>query len=302
MDDARLDQHLQATSRTFALTIPLLAAPLRREVGLGYLLFRVADTFEDAAAWPRARRVRFLRRFRAALRRGRGGAALAREALAAPPTDHPGTLALLDELPALIAALGGLRPRAAAIVARHGARTAGRMADWTARADAAGRVRLAGLGELRGYCYAVAGIVGEMLTGLFALDLPPGATRGLGGAAVAFGEGLQLVNILKDARDDAAEGRRFLPPGLPWSRVVALARRDLDRAATYVRALRRRGADRGVVAFTALPLLLARANLVHLARRGPGARLSRPEVQAILARLHADLDGGRDPVAGPPPG
>ena len=54
---ADLETLLIATSRTFALAIPLLPEPLRREVTLSYLLFRVADTFEDAASWPRARRV-----------------------------------------------------------------------------------------------------------------------------------------------------------------------------------------------------------------------------------------------------
>ena len=42
---------LVKTSRTFALAIPLLPEPTRREVGLAYLLFRIADTFEDATAW-----------------------------------------------------------------------------------------------------------------------------------------------------------------------------------------------------------------------------------------------------------
>jgi len=42
------DGLLQKTSRTFALAIPLLPEPTRTAVGAAYLLFRVADTFEDA--------------------------------------------------------------------------------------------------------------------------------------------------------------------------------------------------------------------------------------------------------------
>ena len=43
-----LERLLQQTSRTFALTIPFLDEPTRGEVTVAYLLFRVADTIEDA--------------------------------------------------------------------------------------------------------------------------------------------------------------------------------------------------------------------------------------------------------------
>src|SRR4051812_37988052 len=48
---ADIDRLLLRTSRTFALAIPELPEPLRREVGVAYLLFRIADTFEDANRW-----------------------------------------------------------------------------------------------------------------------------------------------------------------------------------------------------------------------------------------------------------
>ncbi|MBK7863440.1 MAG: squalene/phytoene synthase family protein, partial [Archangiaceae bacterium] len=52
-----LDDLLVKTSRTFALAIPMLPEPTRREVSVAYLLFRIADTFEDATTWPRAERI-----------------------------------------------------------------------------------------------------------------------------------------------------------------------------------------------------------------------------------------------------
>ena len=60
---ADLDRLLEQTSRTFALSIPLLPEPTRREVTVAYLLFRIADTFEDASSWPRALRIAALERF-----------------------------------------------------------------------------------------------------------------------------------------------------------------------------------------------------------------------------------------------
>ena len=58
-----LDDLLLKTSRTFALAIPLLPEPTRAAVGVAYLLFRIADTFEDATAWPRTQRIEALERF-----------------------------------------------------------------------------------------------------------------------------------------------------------------------------------------------------------------------------------------------
>ncbi len=46
---SRLEELLFKTSRTFALSIPLLPEPTRREVTVAYLLFRIADTLEDGS-------------------------------------------------------------------------------------------------------------------------------------------------------------------------------------------------------------------------------------------------------------
>ena len=40
-----------------------LPEPTRREVTISYLLFRIADTFEDSASWTRKRRIRALEIF-----------------------------------------------------------------------------------------------------------------------------------------------------------------------------------------------------------------------------------------------
>ena len=59
---ARLDELLLKTSRTFALSIPVLPEPTRREVTVAYLLFRVADTLEDATLWSAGHQVEQLER------------------------------------------------------------------------------------------------------------------------------------------------------------------------------------------------------------------------------------------------
>jgi farnesyl-diphosphate farnesyltransferase len=113
--------------------------------------------------------------------------------------------------------------------------------------------------------------------------------------APTFGEALQLVNILKDASGDSDEGRHFLPPGEVTDRIFALAREDLGQAARYVACLARAAAPRGMVAFTALPLLLAHATIEQVDRHGAGSKVARAEVSRIVGRLHDALERGTVP-------
>lgn len=296
-----LDQHLAATSRTFALSIPQLADPPRREVSVAYLLLRIADTLEDATRWPRRERLDALGRFAALMRQPSQASAAecVRGWLESPPCDHQGYLELLRETPELLAELERFpRARREAVVA-HTVRTCEGMARFIEQADEAGNLRLGSLQELQGYCYVVAGIVGELLTDLL-VDVSAeaaGVEPQLRQRERAFGEGLQLVNILKDASSDAGDGRVYLPPGVSREEILGLARADLVAASEYVLALHGAGAPRGMLGFTALPVLLARAALDELERHGPGSKVSRPAVAALMARLKSDLDAGAAPLA-----
>ena len=296
---ADIDRLLIRTSRTFALAIPLLPEPLRREVGVAYLLFRIADTFEDAACWPQAQRLAALADFDRLLRSSSPSSAeeaqrLAAAWVAAKPCDHAGYLELLAETPAVLAELDAFAPSRRAAIVRHTLRTSEGMAGFVARGSADGSLHLSTLGDLRHYCYIVAGIVGELLTDLF-LDHAPELARGrraLVDNSVPFGEGLQLVNILKDADSDAKDGRVYLPEAIDRGEILAIARDDLRAATDYVLALQAFGAPRGVVSFTALPVLLARATLDQVERFGAGRSISRADVAALMGRLVEDLDAG----------
>jgi farnesyl-diphosphate farnesyltransferase len=140
-------------------------------------------------------------------------------------------------------------------------------------------MRLARVEELRAYCYVVAGIVGELLTELF------GAAPALSEAGRRFGEGLQLVNILKDAPSDAREGRVYLPASVPRADIVKLARDDLRTAERYIDELRAHGASPGTIAFCTLPHRLAVATLDRLDEGRP--KLTREEAMAIFADVTA---------------
>ena len=89
---SEIDDLLQKTSRTFALTIPFLPAPTRAEVEIAYLLFRIIDTFEDARLWTPQRRIDTLRRFGDLLEREPAASeALASECANDPPVTASAT-------------------------------------------------------------------------------------------------------------------------------------------------------------------------------------------------------------------
>ncbi|HXJ21115.1 MAG TPA: squalene/phytoene synthase family protein [Polyangia bacterium] len=292
-----MDALLQKTSRTFALAIPLLPEPTRREVSVAYLLFRIADTFEDATLWPASRRIETLNRFIQLLDDEPDQAAgLAAECAREPPLSHAGYQELLSQAPQVLGELAKCSPGARASIRRHVGHSAAGMIEFVRRADGRGNLVLGSIADLRGYCYAVAGIVGEMLTELYLLDRPALAPVAvdLADRAAEFGEGLQLVNILKDAQGDAAEGRVYLPRAVPAEEIFQLAGRDLERAGEFVDLLRRSGAPRGLVAFNGFIGGLATANLHILAERGPGAKLSRAEVAQIGARVIEELDDSNE--------
>lgn len=295
----RIDDLLEKTSRTFALSIPLLPEPTRREVAIAYLLFRIADTFEDATGWDGERQVAALDDFIALLERAdhRRAEELAELWCEPPPINHDGYLELLRDTPVVLRALDDLEEEAREIVVRHTIRTARGMAAFVARADS-GTLRLGGLADLREYCYTVAGIVGELSTELFLRGRPKlqAVADELHRRAPRFGEALQLVNILKDAAFDSGEGRFYLPPSIPRSEVFDLAHEDLEVAAEYTRLLQVTGAPRGVVAFCALPVRLAVAALERVEHEGPGAKVRRDEVWRIVAEMNAALDAGAPAV------
>jgi farnesyl-diphosphate farnesyltransferase len=298
---ADFERLLLRTSRTFALAIPLLPEPTRSEVATAYMLFRIADTFEDATRWPRSKRIEALQDFAALLRSPSIEAAsrLSAEWVAGRPIEHDGYLELLGEVPAVIEALESYeKPHREAIV-KHTLRTAEGMAGWVALGDEEGNLRLQSIADLRAYCYTVAGIVGDMLTELFIVGSPSlqCASEVLWDNSALFGEGLQLVNILKDADSDATEGRVYLPPGASRATIFEIARDDLRAASRYVLALQANGAPEGYVRFTALPVLLARATLDRLEEAGAGAKLRRDEVFSWMAQLDRDRAAGAPAIA-----
>src|SRR3954452_7116035 len=122
-----VDDLLQKTSRTFAVTIPMLPSPTRHEVGVAYLLFRIIDTFEDGTRWPAERRVAAIQEFLPLL--DGGDPERARPFAEActgddPPVEHAGYLELLREIPLVLLQLETLSEPSRRIIRQHVRRSA----------------------------------------------------------------------------------------------------------------------------------------------------------------------------------
>jgi farnesyl-diphosphate farnesyltransferase len=208
--DPELMRILTGVSRSFVLTIRALPRGLRRPVGLAYLLARASDTMADTASTPVETRIDCLRSFAANLA-GQGTVA----SLDAIEPQDKAERDLLANLPRLTAALDALPPADREhIVALLRKITHGQELDLL-RFPGTDKVRaLDTAAELDEYTYLVAGCVGEFWTRICAAHLPRYGRLDLDTLCRlgrGFGQGLQLVNILRDFPADIRNGRCYLP-------------------------------------------------------------------------------------------
>lgn len=248
---------LEGVSRTFALTIPALPGQLEVAVGNAYLLCRITDTIEDAAALNATEARSFCARFAQVVEGHADEVAFARDlAKRLAPHASAAERRLIDAVPSVLAVTRSLGEARRAALADCVAVMAHGMGVFQARKNPDG---LADLAEHARYCYVVAGCVGEMLTRLFVEELPDLAARRaeLMRLAVSFGQCLQMTNILKDFWEDRAQGACWLPrdvfeaegvqlarvqPGDPgfargYRRLVGLARAHAENALVYALAI-----------------------------------------------------------------
>ncbi len=301
VDRDQIQELLVATSRTFALCIPMMPGMLRDALGIGYLLLRNADTIEDAYRWPKQKRIRELEQFKQLLLAPSAEAARAFAAKYSGDVDldNPDHLELLRATPYLLEQISMLpKPYVDAII-EHIARVIERMQSWVATHDEGNRLRLLRLKQLDDYCYAVAGIVGELITSLISLYRPTLAKTRLlvlRTLETACGAGLQLTNIIKDVFRDHQEGRYYIPQDyLPFHNggeregvkpILAHAYRNLCLGRDYVRVVPEDEFD--IRKAILVPLFLAVATLRHLMENldglfeGADVKISRETVVEIL--------------------
>jgi farnesyl-diphosphate farnesyltransferase len=272
--DAFVARHLAGVSRTYAILIPMLPEPLASAVGVAYLLMRIVDTLEDDPRLSTSQRLEYLATLEAAL----NGDARAIGRLAQPLGESADERELMTAAPEVFARVRALEPayrepvcacaRAmSAGVRRLFARSAERELPYPGIRDVA---------ELREYCHYVAGVVGQMLCTVMAHFLQRPGLLALRDVATELGIGLQLVNILKDARKDSRQGRRYLPHIELYHSVLQETRDSLRRGIDFVLALPPQAAElRG---FCGLPIAWGAMTLARAEQDASAAKISRTAV------------------------
>jgi farnesyl-diphosphate farnesyltransferase len=225
---------LKATSRSFYLTLRVLPAAVRPQIGLAYLLARTTDTIADTELVPLEQRLDALKRLRERILTS-STVPLNFGELA----QHQGLPAerlLLEKVGDSLAQLQTLSPADLKLVRnvlttiisgqeldlrRFG--SLGSTESSTLRSGATaedGRptgqqiIALETGAELDDYTYRVAGCVGGFWTKICRAHLFPKAKLDdelLMANGIRFGKGLQLVNILRDLPADLRKGRCYLP-------------------------------------------------------------------------------------------
>jgi farnesyl-diphosphate farnesyltransferase len=139
------------------------------------------------------------------------------------------------------------------------------------------------LKEFEKYCYVVAGVVGEMLTTVFALHSAAfaKAISGKESLAIAFGQALQMTNILKDSPEDQLRGVSWKPKGVDQTELLVIAHQKLEDSLRYIYCIPK--SEPGIRQFCFLAFGLAVLTLRQIARRhqfqeGAEVKLTRPQV------------------------
>lgn len=206
---------LRQVSRSFYTTLRVLPSPVRSQIGLAYLLARATDTVADTGLVSVEERLGGLQRLRDRIL-GQTAAPLDFGELRR-HQGEPAEKVLLERIEEAIAVLGSFTAEDRTLIrAVLDTITSGQRLDLERFAGATVEQigALTSDAELDDYTYRVAGCVGEFWTRICRAHVFPRAA--LDDAAllrdgVRLGQGLQLVNILRDLPKDLRNGRCYLP-------------------------------------------------------------------------------------------
>lgn len=225
---------LSSVSRTFALTIPLLPSIIEKVVGNTYLLCRIVDTIEDAAELNPHTKQKLSQLFLDAVLGKKPVEFFVDPCLEA--LNHYGNqdeLDLIAHTPTVLRILHTCSKDDRAAVSRCVSIMSEGMSYFHGKQTQAG---LQNLQEFEKYCYVVAGVVGELLTTIFSNHSAEFANRiqGHEELAIAFGQALQMTNILKDSPEDRARGVSWKPAEMNQEQLLKIAYEKLQDSLNYI--------------------------------------------------------------------
>ena len=288
---------LKGVSRSFYISVRFLPKRIRLTIALAYLLARASDTIADANGTEPQLRSEFLAQFLKRIRSGDFNPSLEVAPFLAKQAEGPEKTLLLHINP-VVQSLGLIATQHRELVAEVLSKIIhGQTLDIERFEMRHGTQGLPDDDSLEEYTYLVAGSVGEFWTKVCLLewrgysDQPEAKLLGLGRD---FGNGLQLINILRDFPNDLRQGRSYLPvtnlevvaadPSLArseWERWRQRALSYLEGGWQYVNAVR----PPRVRFACAVPLFIGVHTLDLLGREPklrPGIKVPRSEVKSLM--------------------
>jgi farnesyl-diphosphate farnesyltransferase len=301
---------LPKVSRTFALNIGRLEGDIRRTVLLGYLLFRIADTFEDTVYQDEGEKIAALKDFSEIFKGDKdlGQRLGLYEPLKFRWSEESDDKGLVENGDRTLRCYLDIPESHRGIIDPLIAETAEGMARFQERKQESGQrvFQLSDRHDLEQYCYYVAGVVGVMLTAIFCRRERIAAVQSqLERFQIPFGIALQLINILKDYAGDIARGWCYIPRTITEKYRIRLDRieelsgwqrqgivRDmidhilphLDSTLAYIRWLPLE--ERPIRMFCIIPFMLGYRTLAEIAGMKKD-KVSREEVARLIERSSA---------------
>jgi farnesyl-diphosphate farnesyltransferase len=304
-------------SRTFSLTIAELDEPMARDICVGYLLCRVADTIEDAGHIPPAAQSELLRLYSRTLDPESDDSIHTFEDAAGEwlPETLTDDWEVVDNAARAVGVFRSLDNHALQSIRGPVRELVDGMAMFVDRYDDDGGLRIKTLDELEEYCWYAAGTVGTLVTGLVSHEATDEQAQQMAENARAFALLLQLVNVAKDAATDMEEENNVYLPlelldeqGLDHSDVgnpenvdalVPVIERVTERAEGYLDGaqewLEAMPETRGnTLSAWAIPFLLAVGTIRELRERPHdvieqgNVKITRDEVHAVCQQFVGD--------------
>lgn len=258
---------LLATSRTFYIPISRLAPTVKEAVASAYLCMRAIDEIEDHTKLPSETKVDLLRSTSQILKQSTD------------PTQFQTLFepyqSILPKVTLHIKKWIDFAPDSIKKNILHWTSImAEGMAEWVEK-----KWSIKTEQDLDSYTYYVAGLVGLLLDEIWTWY--DGTKTDLE-LAVAYGRGLQAVNIIRNREEDLARGVDFFPDGWDYPEMFEYAKRNLNQADKYVANL-----EKGpILDFCKIPLALAHGTLQAI-KLGK-SKLSRAGVMKIVQKITKD--------------
>ncbi|QIO23608.1 phytoene/squalene synthase family protein [Haloarcula sp. JP-L23] len=306
-------------SRTFSLTIAELDEPMARDICVGYLLCRVADTIEDAGHIPPGVQADLLRLYSRTLDPSADASVRAFDEAASEwlPATMTDDWEVVDNAGRAVGVFRSLDSHSLEAIRGPVRELVDGMAMFVDRYADEGGLRIKSLEELEEYCWYAAGTVGTLVTGLVSHEATDEQVQRMEENARSFALLLQLVNVAKDAATDMEEENNVYLPlellreegldhgdvGDPSNvdslvpvieQVTARAESYLDGAQTWLDAMpETRGNS---LSAWAIPFLLAVGTIRELRTRPAdvieqgNVKITREEVHAVCQQFVGDGD------------